>query len=207
MPCVIAHGLGQGTQSWRAVIDALRADCEIDCPDIYALPGRRGFVYPELYHAFAAYCDGLPEPLNLCGLSLGGILALNYCLEHPGRVRSLALIGAQFKMPRALMAVQNLMFRLMPAVAFEQFSMGKGDVISLMRSMAALDFSRELTRVDCATLVLCGEKDAPNRKAARRLAQAIPGARMQYLPGGHELNRDAPEALSDALRAFWVQTR
>lgn len=205
MPYIVAHGLGQDAQSWNAVIQSLNADFDISCPDLYTLPEDKGFTYPALYRAFSSYCDQFQEPIHLCGLSLGGILALNYGLDHPGRVRSLVLIATQFKMPGVMLKIQNMIFRIMPAASFRQFGMDKSNVIRLMESMTALDFSKDVNRISCDTLVLCGERDRANIKAARMLVQSIDGAQLRLISGaGHEVNRDAPEALGHTIRSFWM---
>ena len=42
----------------------------------------------------------------MCGLSLGGILALQYAIEHPEHIHALALIGTQYTMPKTLLRIQ-----------------------------------------------------------------------------------------------------
>ena len=47
-------------------------------------------------------------------------------------------------------------------------------------------------------------KDYVNQKAARELCARIPGAQFQSIPkAGHELNREAPEALGHAVDDFF----
>ena len=55
------------------------------------------------------------EPLCICGLSLGALLALDFTIRHGNKVDSLVLIGAQYKVPTLLIDFQNLLFRCMPA--------------------------------------------------------------------------------------------
>lgn len=43
----------------------------------------------------------------------GGVIALQYAMEHPDRVNSLILIAAQYEMPKRLLAVQNIIFKIM----------------------------------------------------------------------------------------------
>ena len=62
------------------------------------------------------------EPLRICGLSLGALLAIDFAIRHEEKVASLVLIGAQYKVPSLLIDFQNLIFRCMPNKAFE--SMG-----------------------------------------------------------------------------------
>ena len=70
--------------------------------------------------------------------------------------------------------------------------------------MMDLDFRGDLGRVGCPTLVLCGERDRANQKAALELRAGIPKAELAWIPGaGHEVHRDAPEALAEALRQFF----
>ena len=42
-----------------------------------------------------------------------------YCPEHPDKVKALALIAAQYKMPEKLLKIQNMLFRLMPNSTFD----------------------------------------------------------------------------------------
>ena len=48
------------------------------------------------------------------------MIALQFALDHPARVRSLTLAAGQVKPPRALMAVQGAVFRLLPAKVLEK---------------------------------------------------------------------------------------
>ncbi len=53
------------------------------------------------------------------------------------------------------------------------------------------------------TLVLCGERDRINLKLSRRLAEGLPDARFEVVPGaGHVANLDNPEAFNTLLREF-----
>ncbi|MDY5642458.1 MAG: alpha/beta fold hydrolase [Candidatus Faecousia sp.] len=58
--------------------------------------------YSSMYAAFCDYCGGFSQSLNLCGLSLGAVLALNYAIDFPQRVNSLILIAPQYDMPKFL---------------------------------------------------------------------------------------------------------
>ena len=142
--------------------------------------------------------------MNLCGLSLGGILALNYAIDHPEKVKSLVLIGTQYVMPKKLLAVQNAIFRLMPSKSFESMGFSKKNFIQLSKTMAELDFSMELESITCPTLVICGEKDTANKKASEELAERIPHTSLSVISGsGHEVNQQAPTRLAEALDGFW----
>ena len=64
--------------------------------------------YHNLYSSFTEYCNNYDAPINLCGISLGGILALNYTLDFPDKVKSLVLIGTPHKIPKVRILRNNL---------------------------------------------------------------------------------------------------
>lgn len=201
---IYVHGLGQPPGSWEGTLLRLGADNGSVCPNLAALPRSGKVSYPELYAAFAEFCSAFDGPIDFCGLSLGGVLALHYTAEHPGMVRSLALIATPYKMPKALLRFQNLLFRLLPASAFGETGFGKAGFLSLCGSMADLDFSGSLHKITCPSLVVCGGKDSANRKASAALANALPNAEFRVIRGsGHEVNTDAPEQLAAVLAAFY----
>lgn len=201
MTTILLHGLGQGPESWGA---AAELEGEVLRPDLFG-PVRGGEVsYSAVYRAFAGYCDALSRPLRLCGLSLGGVLALQYAIERPEKVEALALIGTPYAMPKGLLRLQDLVFRMMPERAFRSSGLAKAEVMGLTRSMRDLDFREDLEKVSCPALVLCGERDRANRKAAQSLREGLPQAELAWVPGaGHEVNLDAPEALAELLRRFF----
>lgn len=201
---ILLHGLGQEADSWAELRRLMDKEQTFDTPELSHFLVGKTVSYETLYETFSAYCDGFKEPLCLTGLSLGGVLALHYGIQHPEKVRGLVLMGAQFSPPKALMAFQNVVFRLLPESSFGDTGFGKQDFLRLYRTMGALDLSAELSKVSCPVLVLCGEKDRANLPASRTLAQGLSNARLEVLPGcGHELNTQAPEALAQLLLPFF----
>ena len=205
MSTLFLHGLGQNELSWDPLLYYLSPDVgEIMCPDLSAFLAGRESTHESLYHSLVEYCGHCPGKISLCGLSLGAVLALNYAIDYPEKVNSLVLIAGQDKMPRTLLKLQNRLFRLMPKRSFESTGFGKNDFITLTSSMADLDFSGKLGEITCPALVLCGDRDKANKKAAARLAQGLKGARLQFVENaGHEVNTDAPERLAACLNDFY----
>ena len=200
MKYIYLHGLGQTPDSWNRVLGYRNTSTDSICPDLAKLVHGREAKYPDLYAAFSALCDDRNDDLILCGLSLGGVLALNYTIDHPEKVKSLVLIATPYKMPKQLLRLQNTLFRFMPKSAFSQTGFQKTDFIRLCHSMAELDFSRSLRKVTCPTLILCGEHDRANQKACKMLSHLLPDAKFRMIPSaGHEVNLDAPEALAKIL--------
>lgn len=194
------HGLGQTAASWDKTVRLLGASA--DCIDLRGLINGRSALYSELYKALCEYLPSDGE-FDLAGLSLGGILALNYAADFPSRAHSLVLIGAQYVMPKTLLKIQNAVFRFMPESAFAYTGFGKADFLTLANSMAELDFSGRLGDISCPVLVICGEKDSANMKASKNLARLLPNAELKTVPkSGHEVNVDAPEALAQLIKEF-----
>ena len=203
MRYIFVHGLGQNSSSWEKTISCMKDKTQISNPNLFDLLKGKKPTYNNLYNAFSEYIEEYSEPVVLIGLSLGAVVALNYTIDHPRRVDSLVLIAPQYKMPKMLLKVQNTIFRLMPESPFQKLGSSKNDFIILSNSMMELDFSNDLKKVQCKTLVLCGEKDKANKRAAEKLAEQILTAEIQTIMGvGHEINMEAPETLASILNEF-----
>ncbi len=203
MQQIFVHGLGQTPSSWDKTIENLEMNLNCNCPDLSEMLQGKETDYANLYAAFSEYCDGFPGPLAICGLSLGGVLALHYGIEHPQKVDSLALIAVQYKMPKRLLTFQNVIFRFMPNSMFRQMGLGKAQFIQLSKSMMDLDYSGELDKISCPVLVVCGEKDNANKKASIELVERLAHAKSCMIEkAGHEVNVDTPEQLAKVLNGF-----
>lgn len=200
---VFIHGLGQSAAAWEQTISCLNEQEMALCPEIRSfLSGGGG--YTEVYRAFSQYCDVIAEPLDLCGISLGAVLALHYAIEHPSSVTSLVLIAPQYKAPKWLLAVQNALFRLIPEKAFDGAGLTRKEFIALTRSMMELDLSGRIKEVTCPVLVVYGEHDKANRKAAELLAKELAYAKLKIIQNaGHEVNKEAPERLAYVISDFY----
>lgn len=199
MKTVFLHGLGQSPRDWDGVTGQLPA-LDMDCPDLFSTKETRPLTYPDLLAQIEARYAHTAEPLRLCGLSLGAVLALDYTIRHPDKVATLIWIAGQLRSPTALIDLQNLVFRCLPGRMFKGMGLSKQDAIHLAHSMRSLDLTPGLSQVTCPVDVVCGQRDRANRKAARALAARLPRARLHIIPGaGHEVNRDAPGAIARLL--------
>lgn len=141
MKYILLHGLGQTASSWSKTADVMDDKWDVKCPNLADWLHNESPCYETLYRALERYCEQFDEPLSLCGLSLGGILAMQYCMEHAEKVHSLVLIGTQYTMPKQLLKMQNILFRFMPSSMFSKIGFRKPDFISLCKSMMELDFT------------------------------------------------------------------
>ena len=140
----------------------------------------------------------------MCGISLGGILALNSAIDFPDKVNTLVLIGTPHKTPKLMLSIQNVVFRLLPRSCFDKMEFSKAAVFVLGSSMKNLNFSDKVHNIACPTLIICGEKDRANIKSAYFLSDNIKNAKLRIIERtGHVVNEEAPEVLAGLLNEFY----
>ncbi len=204
MSFVFIHGLGQTPSSWQKVQENLAKDISIYTPSLSAIIQDKEVLYENLSGALAKECENMEQPLCICGISLGAVLALQYALDNPTKVKSLILIAPQYKMPKLLLTFQNFIFHMLPKKAFLEMGFSKQDTIKLSNSMKKIDFTSKLGQVKCPCCIICGKEDKSNQKAAKSLANKLVNAALYWIEGaGHEVNIDAPDKLADKIKAFW----
>ena len=119
MKKILVHGSGHKATSWKKTIEYMKDNKDILCPNLSSILNGKDASYTNLYSAFTEYCNEINGKINLCGLSLGGILALNYALDFPEKVQSLILIGTPYKVPKIMFSIQNIIFRFSVIYRFD----------------------------------------------------------------------------------------
>ena len=223
---VLLHGLGIDHRMWTPQLADLGEDYFVLAPD---LPGFTPKVSGEVA-SLAATSRSVAEwleqtltpPVYLCGLSLGGMVALQLAHDYPHLVKGLIVSGAQVRPPPVLMGVQSLVLRFMPEKVFLKGTdapymtetlkvaeretatfLGKQGFLRIMREAGKVDLRPLLPAVHQPSLILCGAKDKPNLPAAKELAAKLPRAELKIIPGvGHVWNLEAPKKFSDEVRKF-----
>jgi pimeloyl-ACP methyl ester carboxylesterase len=225
---VLLHGLGLAHRMWQPQCRALAPDFHVLAPDLPGFARSAAQVPFTLAGAAAGVADLIRSraagPASLCGLSLGALVALQIALDAPDAVSRLILSAPQVHPPVALMAFQQILFRLMPekplraslardlptrdeallqAARDDAALTGKPALLQAMHAAAQADFRGTLHRLHLPTLVLCGSRDWPNLPAAREIARAIPGAELKiFADAGHVLNLERPAEFSQVIDEF-----
>lgn len=203
---IFVHGSGHKATSWEKTISYMTNNEDIVCPNLSSILEGKEASYENLYSSFVKYCNEFDGQIHLCGLSLGGILALNFALDFPQKVKTLVLIGTPYKVPKVAFSFQNIIFRFLPKSIFETMAFDKKNTFALGDTMKNLDFSDRLKNIKCPTLILCGKKDSANMKSADYLSQSIRSAELKIIENtGHVVNEENPKALADILNEYYLK--
>ena len=203
---IYVHGSGHKATSWEKTISYMTNNEDIVCPNLSSILEGKEASYENLYSSFVKYCNEFDGQIHLCGLSLGGILALNFALDFPQKVKTLVLIGTPYKVPKVAFSFQNIIFRFLPKSIFETMAFDKKNTFALGDTMKNLDFSDRVKNIKCPTLILCGKKDTANMKSADYLSQNIRNAELKTIENtGHVINEENPKALADILNEYYLQ--
>ena len=203
MKKILIHGSGHKADSWNKVVSYMN-NKDILCPNLSTILNGKEASYTNLYSSFVEYCNKIDGPIELCGLSLGGILALNYAIDYPNKVEKLVLIGTPHKVPKVMFSIQIVIFKFLPKSIFETMAFNKKDTFILGKTMKNLDFSNGVQNIKCPTLIICGEKDSANLKSAYYIAENIKNAKLEIMKNtGHIVNEENPEELAKLLTEFW----
>lgn len=202
---ILVHGLGQTEKSWDKIIEELdKSNIKAENPNLFELAKNYEINYENIYRTFCDYCNSFKEKINLCGLSLGGILSIDYAIEYPEKVNSMILIGTTYKIPKKMFKLQNFIFNFMPKSTFENMGIKKNDFINLTNSMADLDIKSKVDNIKCKALILCGEKDNVNMESAKQLNRNIKASKLEIIKNaGHEVNTENPKELVRVISKYW----
>jgi 3-oxoadipate enol-lactonase len=163
--------------------------------------------------------------IHLVGLSMGGRIARNFALRHPGRLKSLTLVSTnpgfdamstpevqRFLTERRTRTPQNLQ-KLLGSKASRAAYAELLDSVSrihdasyqkTLEASVAQDRAAPIEQIRVPTLVVAGEEDTVYPpELAREMAQRIPGAELlMFERTGHLANLEQPERFNQAVLEF-----
>ena len=184
-----------------------------------------GYDVATLAADLVAITADLDGPIDVVGHSWGGLIALRFAIDHPARVRRLAIVEAPLPPSRASQLAGFLdgavtpeaIGLALPAPLRAAIAGGRRQATRLLRALSTLVFEStlladlraqpdftdaELAAIRAPLLAVYGDRSAC-RVAGDRLASF--GATLQVLPGGHYLHLDATAALTAALDAHLAE--
>jgi pimeloyl-ACP methyl ester carboxylesterase len=216
---LLLHGLGATCDSWQLQIPDLEsAGYHVIAPDSRGF-GMSGFPGGRI--TIQVFAEDFKVLLNkllitravVCGISMGGVIALQMALQYPELVEKLVLVNSYGKLrPDRLtgwgyfilrfLLVQTLGLQTQAeAVAWRIFPKREQQVYrqelvrqilqanpvvyrAAMRALARFDVEGRLDRVRAPTLIITGERDQTiSPRNQKVLAERIPGARQVVISG------------------------
>jgi 3-oxoadipate enol-lactonase len=231
-PVVFLHGVGSDRSVWRPQLDHFAAErraIAFDYPgygDSDAAPG--GTTRDDYAAAILSAMRELGvERAHVCGLSLGGVVAIAMHHAAPDRIASLILADTFAAHPdgqgiydRSVAASENLRAlaeaRVDVLLAQPADPAVRSEVVETMaridpdayrngaKAVWLADQAERAHEVRVPTLVVCGSEDKVTPPAlSRALAEIIPGARCEPIDGaGHIANLEKPGAFNTLVGAF-----
>ena len=224
---VLLHGLGMSRWMWQPQMIPLGEYYYTLAPD---LPGISGSAATSPF-SVATAADAVIalirqqgyQGAHVCGLSLGAVIALEVALRAPDLTTSLVLSGGQIHPNSLVMALQRnalaraseRQFLKPPTLLVKKYpelvktavddlrTVGKQRLLDALDALGRIDYRQRLHDVSAPTLVLCGSRDWPNRRAAHTLSRAIPEAKLRIVGGvGHVWNLEEPDHFTRMLLEF-----
>jgi 3-oxoadipate enol-lactonase len=233
-PIVFLHGVGSDKSVWRPQLDHFGQERRAIAFDY---PGYGDSDFSERATTRSEFAEAIWAALtslkvgaaHICGLSLGGIIAMEMFGLAGDRCRSLILADtfathpngqgiyersmaaatdaeglARFAHARAPALVADQSRHLLPEIIA---TMSRLDPRAYRIGAAAVWLAEERVRaseIEVSTLVLCGKEDGITPPAlSEELAALIAGSRLALIEGaGHLSNLEQPEAFNNVVEEF-----
>src|SRR5579875_4090242 len=183
-PLVLIGGLGVHTGEYRPLIDALARHHRVLAADNRGAGSSDRPDAPYSYEMMAADTVAAMDAAgviaaDVVGFSMGARIAIELCLAHPERVRTLTLIAGR-------PAGGSRLTRLLARAATVAEPDGAHGLRRQLEAGNGYDVAGRVPDVRVPTLVLHGRHDRiVPVGAGRDLARLIPGAELHLMPGGH----------------------
>src|SRR4051794_25753250 len=212
-PLLLLHSLGTSLHVWDPVVPALSAAFRVIRPDNRGHGGTTVMPGPYSIEQLGADALGVLQALGIerahvVGLSIGGLIAQELANQAPDRLLSLVLMDTALKIPPANLwheraavvrekGMQAILEQVVvrwvtpeapphaaaPLRALLLATSPEGYAASA-EAIAAADLSEQSRRITAPTLVIVGDGDqATPVSSAEALRDAIPGARLEVIPG------------------------
>jgi 3-oxoadipate enol-lactonase len=236
LPIVFLHGVGSDKSIWRPQLEHFgktRRALAFDYPGY----GESGFVEGATRDDFAASIFAALDALEIdrahvCGLSLGGVIAMAMHAAAPDRCVSLIIADSFAVHPdgqgiydRSVAASRSMTMREL-AEARTPALLGSAATDALrqevIETMAAIDPAAfrlgaaavwladqrdRAAAVEVPTLVLCGDEDGiTSPQLSEELHQLIAGSRLEIIgASGHLANAEQAGAFNAAIDRFLLE--
>jgi 2-hydroxy-6-oxonona-2,4-dienedioate hydrolase len=231
-PWLLLHGMGATSATYLPLVGGLRGDCDLAIPELSANGGTRG---PRAAIGVAEGVEVVADLVarefpgrrpTLCGVSLGGWIAVRLAAARPELVARLVLVVpggyrhqdwrriesmVRVRTPGDMRAMWSALFVRPPwFLRFGQLGLyllyrtpTVQDVLATVREADAFD-DAELGRIRVPVGLVWGERDTLFRvEVGRAMARALPDAELVVVPAaGHGVQWERPAEFLAAVAAF-----
>jgi pimeloyl-ACP methyl ester carboxylesterase len=220
-PLVLLHGgVGNGLQ-FGLQVPEFSKHYRVIVPDLRAQGRTSDGSAPLTYHLMAEDIEALLHALHVghadfMGWSDGGDVAIDLAIHHPGSVRSIVTLGANFT-PDGLNLADVEWNRTATAdsfgegtrVAYEKLAPDPSHYRIAMEKTIALWRNEphftpaQLASIRARALIVAGEHDVIREDHTRALARMIPGAELWIVPGAsHSVMLEQPDLVNQRVLQF-----
>lgn len=212
-PLVLLHGNGESTAIFDSIAPQLSS-----CFSLYLLDTRgqgqseRGVAPLDISSTFvsdlsvAFECWGL-NSANVLGFSDGANTALSFALQFPGKIQSLALLGANLdpsglRIPTLVGLLFQEKFNAL-ASPFSKKAKKRRELLQLMTKQPDIR-AYSLCELDCPSIITVGEHDCIRPSHSEMIAAALPHSQFVVIKeADHFALQTHGELVVDALLQFY----
>ncbi len=236
LPIIFLHGVGSDKSVWWSQLDhygANRRAIALDYPGYGESELVEGATRDDFAASILAAMDALGiDRAHVCGLSLGGVIAIAMHAAAPSRCASMIIADSFAVHPdgqgiydRSVAASQAMTMREL-AEARSGLLLGSAASDELRRevveTMAAIDpwvyrvgaeavwladQRDRASAISVPTLIIVGDEDGITPPSlSEELKQLIPGSRLEVIAAsGHLANAEQPERFNDLVDRFLAE--
>jgi len=232
---LLLHGLFGTPEHWQEIIQQLSGSYRLIAPQlpIDHHPDRRRKGVQSIAD-LTDYLEDVIESLDLrdfvlCGNSLGGLIAIDYCLRHPAVPLGLVLAGSAGLYERSLtngvkpratrefvrQVISDIFYddSLITEQLVDQWHGWASDrdyarfILRISRATRDRCVEHELCQLDLPTMIVWGRNDEITPPdVAETFRQQIRGAQLRYIERcGHAPNLEQPQIFAEILSDFLPQ--
>lgn len=237
-PIIFLHGVGSDKSVWRPQIDHFgrsRRALAFDYPGYGESDFVEGATRDDYAAAILAALDALAiDRAHICGLSLGGVVAIAINAAAPDRCASL-VIADSFAVHPDGQAIHDRSVAASQAMTMRELAEARSGVLlgsaastelkaEVIETMAAIDPAAyrlgaaavwladqrdRAAAIEGPTLVLVGDEDGITPPVlSQELGRIIAGSRVEIIErSGHLANAEQPQAFNLAIESFLSQQR
>ena len=233
---VFSNSLGSDLRMWDPLVPLVAGDFRLIRYDTRGHGLTEALPPPYAMADLARDLTGLFEALEIpsaivCGLSVGGVIAQQFALDYPERVRALVLcdtgarIGTVASWDERIGIVREKGLAALVEVSMarwftQEFRNRHADQVRGYANMVAraspdgyigvccalrdADLTQASTTIQRPTLVICGEQDiATPPEMARQLASLVPNGRLSIIPDAAHISCvEQPAFMAEQIRNF-----